>query len=208
MRNLLDSFSARPIPQKVEWLCVWGATVLGVLLLFQLLILPIQLLLLLLLVAVLMIAGIGWGKKGLRLLARVLCLLLPVGVLALLATDAVLSAGTDTAADTMLLYICVFCAPVLCYHLPAFFAVAEKGCRYDVWVYRVLYTLYLAVVALCCLGSPCEMIAWLWDVEFVRFAWLVVIVVGYVCSWMNHREGRPLASEKDKKAAETSSAAE
>ncbi len=208
MKNLLDSFSALPIPRQAESLCVWGASLLGILLLFQLLILPVQLLLLVLVAAVLLIAGVGWHKKGLRLLARVLCLLMPVAVMGLFAVDAVLSAGTGAEANTVLLYVCVFFAPVLCYHLPAFATLANKEGRYDVWAYRVLYTLYVAVVALCGFGSFTDAIVWLWEAEAIRFAWLAVAVVGYVCSWVNHRKERPAAPEKKEKAAETSSAAE
>ena len=81
MKKWFASFSERSLPQQAEFMCTWGTAVLGVLLLFQILVLPVQLLLLALLVGVLVIAGTGWGKKGLRVLGRVLGLLLPAGVL-------------------------------------------------------------------------------------------------------------------------------
>ena len=63
------------------------------------------------------------------------------------------------------------------------------------WAYRVIYTLYLVVVGTCCFAKVVTRdIAWLWDVEVLRFIWLGAGVAGYVCSWLNHRKG-PVADK-------------
>lgn len=204
----------------VTLVAAWAAAVVGLLLLIDLLVMPLQIGLMLLLFAVVMMTRCGWHSKAARVISRILCLLVPVAATVLFIVDAVLSAMDGVPAMTVLMYASVMAAPLLCWHLPAAAVVADKGGKLDGWILRIVSTYSFVVAVLCCFTSISGYIAWHWDVQALRVVWALLSLAACVLSWVCHWHpqdiptapvARRLPEEKDadnEKAAETSSAAE
>lgn len=178
-------------------ICLWSSAVLGIVLLIDTLEMVIQLALATALFIVAVLAYTAWNKTAARVVARVLCLLLPVvffgalGVYLSFYLPVVQAGGQVEAISRPTTILAIIGTPLFCWVVPGAASVAERGGTYDVWVARVLYTLSLALTAYCCLGAPASYMVWHWETVQLRYVWLFASVAGYilcwVCTWPKNR---------------------
>jgi len=181
----------KDIPLLLYTVLLWGGAILGLVLFVDMPVEWLHYTLAAVAFLVLVLTATAWHSKAARVVARSLCVLLPLLFLAAWGTYAVCfylpvvrSGGVVDLIIQPHILLSFLGAPLCCWLLPAAAVVARKGGRCDGWAAQLLHTAQAALACYCCYGAPAAHIGWHWDSLLWQDLWVILSVGGCLLGWV------------------------